>query len=408
MERFMPATPDTQATPGVSVIIPAYNQAGYLGQAIRSVLEQTYHDVEVIVVDDGSTDSTRQVAQGFTDTRLRYVYQENAGLSAARNTGILHARGRYVSYLDSDDFFLPHKLDVLTDTLEREPTLGMAAGQAVPVDDTGTPVGRVFDRPLPEIPANWLLGNPLHVGSVLLRQEWQERVGFFDTRLRSYEDWDLWLRLARAGCTIRLIARPVSAYRFHGAQMTRQAEQMTQASFAVLDKTFADPDLPWDWTIMRKGAYSRAHLRGAAQAYLTGQFEDGAWHLRHAICLEPALASQNGAALAQHFAAWTDLPKTGDSLSFLASIYDHLPDELDGLRARRGQELARVAMHTAFEAFARGDMRTARVAVRRAVRYSPTWLGNRGVVSVLLRSHLSMRLPGSGHAPRPEAESRYV
>ena len=96
-----------------SVIIPAYNQGRYLSAAIRSVLEQTLQDFEIIVVDDGSSDDTPAVAQAFDEPRVRYIYQENRGLSAARNTGIRQAQGRYLSYLDSDDWFLPRKLELI-------------------------------------------------------------------------------------------------------------------------------------------------------------------------------------------------------------------------------------------------------------------------------------------------------
>jgi glycosyltransferase involved in cell wall biosynthesis len=372
-----------------SVIIPAYNQGRYLGAAIRSVLEQTHQDFEIIVVDDGSTDDTRAVAHAFTDPRLRYVYQENRGLSAARNTGIRHAQGRYISYLDSDDQFLPVKLALLTEESEREPLAGLVAGQAIPVDDEGHAVGRIFDRPLPDDPAQLLLGNPLHVGSVLVCREWQERAGFFDETLRSYEDWDMWLRLARLGCPMRSVTEPVSLYRFHGAQMTRIGAQMTTATFAVLDKAFADPALPEAWRLLKDRAYSRANLRAAAQAYLAGDYAQGAECVSQAVALDPSLAAGGGEPLAKHFAAWIELPKTRDPLGFLEAVYLHLPPELGALRARREAELGRAAMQIAFAAYAHRDMTTARRTARAAFRHDPRWLSNGGAVAVLIRSHLN-------------------
>lgn len=370
----------------VSIVIPAYNQAHYLGRAIQSALQQTHRALELIVVDDGSTDDTAAVAQGFADSRVRYVYQENRGLSAARNTGLRHASGQFVSYLDSDDQFLPHKLELLLAELERHPAAGLAAGQAIPVDQEGQPIGQVFDKGLPAESAQWLLGNPLHVGSVLVRRTWQERVAFFDESLRSYEDWDLWLRLARAGCPMRWVAHPVSLYRFHPAQMTRDGRQMTTATFAVLDKVFADPNLPESWQRLHDQAYSNAHLRAAAQAYQVGDFEAAKASLAQAVRLNPALAADGGAALADHFAAWTDLPKTSEPLAFLQRIYDNLPAELTELGRRRRAYLGQAAMQRAFAAHARGDNRTAQAMARQAVRYQPGWLTNRGAWSLLLRS----------------------
>lgn len=372
-----------------SVIIPAYNQGRYLDSAIRSVLEQTRQDFEIVVVDDGSTDDTRAVAQAFGDPRVRYVYQENRGLAGARNTGLRYSLGQYVSFLDSDDRLLPENLELLAGALDRLPTVGFVAGQTVPVDDNGDQVGRTFDRPLPEDPPQLLLGNPVAVGSMLVRRAWQERVGFFDETLRSYEDWDMWLRLARAGCPMHYIPQPVFLYRFHSAQMTRVGSQMTKATFAVLDKTFADPDLPESWRALKNQAYSRANLRAAAQAYLAGDFAQGAAYVSQAAALDPTLTADGGAPLARHFAAWIELPKTRDPLGFLASVYAHLPPEMDALRTRRGREIGRAAMQMAFEAQARGDMRTARRAARAAFRRDPGWLSNRGAVSVLIQSHLS-------------------
>ena len=377
--------------PAVSVIIPAYNQARYLDEAIRSVLAQTCPDLEIVVVDDGSTDNTPEVAQQHTDPRLRYIRQENQGLSAARNTGIRHARARYLTYLDSDDLFMPAKLSLLMAEIERSPAAGLVAGQAIPIDDAGNKIGHIFDQPLPDDPEMLLLGNPLHVGSILLRREWQERVGFFDTALRSYEDWDMWLRLARAGCPMRSIAQPVSLYRFHSAQMTRHGAQMTNASFAVLDKVYRDDDLPHAWRALRSRAYSRANLRAAAQDYLAANYPTGANHLIQAVAQDDSLLADDAARLAAHLSAWSELPKVGDRVSFLESVYEHLPPELDLVRSRKRYDLGRAAMQSAFEAYQRGDLAAARIAVQRAFRYDPRWLANRGAVAVFVRSSFPLQ-----------------
>ncbi|MCL4262305.1 MAG: glycosyltransferase [Anaerolineae bacterium] len=373
----------------VSVIIPAYNQGHFLAEAVNSVLAQTYPRVEVIVVDDGSTDDTAVVAHNFTDPRVQYVYKQNGGLSSARNEGLRHAQGQYISYLDSDDCFLPEKLAILVGEMDAHPAVGFVAGQAIPVDEHGRHVGKKFDTPLPTDAKQLLLGNPLHVGSVLVRRDWQDKVGFFDESLRSYEDWDMWLRLAQAGCQMRYVPQPVSLYRFHTAQMTRDGRQMTSATFAVLDKLFADPTLPPDWLALKDKAYSQAYLRKTAQSYRLRDYHTGQESLRQAVVLDPSLMADEGAALARHFAAWVELPKTSDKFTFLEDIYNHLPPELTPLQTRRKQELGRAAMQVAFEAYEKKEMAETRTAVRRALRYQPGWLANRGALSIFLRSHLS-------------------
>jgi glycosyltransferase involved in cell wall biosynthesis len=370
--------------PTVTVIIPAYNQSRYLGEAVQSVLAQTYGDFEIVVVDDGSTDDTRSVAAGFTDPRVRYIYQQNRGLSAARNTGIRHARGALLTFLDSDDLFLPEKLGLLVAALDENPHVGFVAGQAVLIDEVSRPVGEVFDRGLPADRSELLLGNPLHVGSVLLRREWQERVGLFDETLRSYEDWDMWLRLVRAGCQMQWVDRPVSLYRFHRAQMTRIGTQMTTATFAVLDKTYSSPDLPESWRARKEEAYSRAFLRAAAQAYTARDFARAQGYMREAVARNPGLCADDGQAVARLAAGWANHVKTAEPLTFLSAFYDHLPEELGMLRKRRRRELAREALQLGFAAYRQQDTGSVRSRLWQAIGYDPRVLLNRGVLSMLL------------------------
>jgi glycosyltransferase involved in cell wall biosynthesis len=375
--KFMPKT---------SVIIPAYNQARYLNQAIESVLNQTDPDFELVVVDDGSTDDTAQIAHTFSDKRLRYIYQENRGLSAARNAGIHHTSAPFITFLDSDDVFLPEKISCLAEALQQHPEFGLVAGQAIPIDEEGLRIGKIFDKPIPKEPSLLLLGNPLHVGSVMLRRECQEKVGDFDESLRSYEDWDMWLRLARNGCGFGWVPRPVSLYRFHTAQMTRIGTQMTTSTFAVLDKVYADANLPEEWQSLRDKAYSHAHLRAAAQAYLAHDFDYARNQLRKAVQLNSELANGEGRALADLFISWTELPKVRDRFQFLEGVFNHLPEEIPALQKNRRQYLGEAAIQMAFQAYLTGDYKMTRNAVIHAIRYQPHWMINRGAVSIFIRS----------------------
>jgi tetratricopeptide (TPR) repeat protein len=252
-------------------------------------------------------------------------------------------------------------------------------------------VGQTFTTPLPERGERLLLGNPLHVGSVLLRREWQEKAGFFDETLRSYEDWDMWLRLALLGCPMSSIAQPVSQYRFHTAQMTRLGHQMTHATFSVLDKVFAMRDLPAGWLSLRDQAYSRAYLRAAAQAYHASDIPKAKAYLDQAIDLDPGLLQDGAAPLAAIFRSWLDLPKTALPLDFLERIYANLPDSLGELRSRRRNMLGEAAIQLAFEAYQRGDLPLAYDAVRGAFSYQPKNLLNRGALVIFVRSRRAKR-----------------
>lgn len=368
----------------VSVIIPAYNQGEYLRQAVQSALGQTCPDMEVVVVDDGSTDNTAEVAQSFADSRVKYVYQANRGLSGARNTGVRCSNGEWVTFLDSDDLNLPEKHEILLDLFNKDPELGMAAGTSIIIDQHGEQLGKPFNTPLPQDLSRLLLWNPMQVCSVMIRREWLDRVGPFDESLRAYEDWDLYLRLARLGCRMAWTPAPVAKYRFHTGQMTRERDRMTQATFAVLDKFFADGTLPESWLAQKNRAYAGAHLRAAIQAYRIEDWTGGAAELDQAVRLDPELGADGGIRMAHQLSAMADSPKIPDKLSFLERVYDSLPISLAQLQRNRRRHLGECAAEGGFEALQTGDRPAARRKFLQAVRYRPGWLLNRGVLSTLL------------------------
>lgn len=371
----------------VSVIIPAYNQGHYLSKAIQSVLNQTYQNLEIIVVDDGSTDDTALVAHSFQNPQIIYIFQDNSGLSSARNTGIRNAHGEFISYLDSDDLFLPDKLQILVDVFQQDPEVGFCAGQAIPINENEQPIGKIFDKSIPHLTEHLVFGNPLHVGSVLLRTSWQERVGEFDETLRSYEDWEMWLRLARAGCKMTYVPQPVSLYRFHTAQMTRIGHQMTNATFSVLDKVFNDANLPPNWLELKDKAYSNANLRAMAQSYLAEDYLQAKQYMCKAVELNPELIINNGDLLVNRLSALANSPKNPDPVSFLEKIYTHLPDEFAELGLHKTNELSKMSIELAFEAYSQKDYSKTRTYVQRALQYQPSWSKNPGVISILLKSY---------------------
>ncbi|MGA9532817.1 MAG: glycosyltransferase [Anaerolineales bacterium] len=371
----------------VSVIVPAYNQSRFLGAALESIFNQDFEDFELVVVDDGSTDETADVVRSYKDARLHYYFQPNSGLSAARNTGIRKSSGEFLAFLDADDLFLPSKLTSLLRAFHESPELGLVAGQAILIDESGRRIGKTFSQGPPNPIERMLLGNPLHVGSVLLRHGCQEKVGYFDEMLQSYEDWDYWLRLAYAGCRIGWVDEPVSMYRFHQDQMTRDGETMTAAVFSVLNKFYFTSQLRGEWRSLRNEAYSRAHLRAAAQDFAAQNYDQANAHLGEAAKLNPKLLEDGGRPLADHFMAWIELPKFRDPLGFLNRIYSNLSDRFLSLKLRRRSELSKAAMMFAFDAYQVGDLRRARQAIVSAIRHDPKRLRDRGTISVLLRAY---------------------
>ena len=190
--------------PSVTVVIATYNRAGMVGTAIRSVLEQTYADLELVVVDDCSPDNTRDVVEAVANPRVRYVrHERNSGLPAGRNTGIRAARGEFVAFLDDDDTWLPHKL-------ERQL-------KAIPGFDAVLCAARVEGRKGSKIyrhdevtPAQLRRGNRFDPSGLLVRRSLIAALGF-DESLRNGEDWDAFIRIAAEG-RIAYLHEPLLVY----------------------------------------------------------------------------------------------------------------------------------------------------------------------------------------------------
>ena len=218
----------------MSVVVPCYNQAHYLGEAIESVLGQTYRPVELIVVDDGATDCTAEVAAAYPEVRC--LHQTNQGLAAARNAGLRAARGEYVTFLDADDRLLPGALQVSAAALDLNPDAAFAVGRhlRIAADGTSLPVRhrpRVDRDHYVSLVRRCWIAMP---ATVTYRRAILEAAGAFDTRLRCAEDYDLYLRLARRHPIVDHYAE-VAEYRQHAGTLSRNAARMLEATLAVLE-----------------------------------------------------------------------------------------------------------------------------------------------------------------------------
>ena len=227
----------------VSVIVPAYNAARYLPDALKSVLRQAYQDWEVILVDDGSTDNTREVVSSFIPqfgSRLNYIYQANKGLPAARNTAIRNARGKYLALLDADDVWLEHRLELTVARLDEDPEIGIAHGHVMRIGPNGETLG-VPARP----PARYLSGRiardiylrRAHIlcPTATFRRNCVDVVGYFDETMRASEDRDMWFRIAER-YTVAYIPEIIAQYRSSPSSMSRDLHRMKTAQRQFCDK----------------------------------------------------------------------------------------------------------------------------------------------------------------------------
>jgi glycosyltransferase involved in cell wall biosynthesis len=180
----------------VSVVIPSYNRAQYLSSAIDSIISQSYPIYEIIVVDDGSSDDTAGVCARYGKP-VRYVYQDNAGPSSARNTGIEHATGELLAFLDSDDTWLPGKTERQVALFERDQSLGLCATANYNCDENGTITDLHCICPTnpSRIRREIFIRSLFCTPSVMVRRECFRHVGMFDTSYKFGEDWDMWIRI---------------------------------------------------------------------------------------------------------------------------------------------------------------------------------------------------------------------
>lgn len=230
--------------PTVSVIIPCYNTAQFVGDTLASVFAQTRRDFEVIVVNDGSPDTPllEQALAPYRD-RIVYIVQENRGLAGARNTAIRAAQGEYVALLDSDDIWEPNYLEVQLAQFERDPSIDVLYPDAIIFGDTPHAGRRAmeFSPSDGEVTFERIVRQEVNVRVfATVRRDLLFRVGLFDEALRSSEDYDLWLRIAKAGGRIAYHRQPLVRYRRHGASLSADPEWMSHHIQRVLEKTLAN------------------------------------------------------------------------------------------------------------------------------------------------------------------------
>lgn len=281
----------TRQAPVVSIIIPTYNSAQFVTSAVDSALGQTYRDVEIIVVDDGSQDSTRSVLAPYAG-RIRYLRQENRGLAGARNTGIRVATGEFVGLLDADDQWRPDYLETMV-LLARERDAAVCYCQARCMSADGDDLPQVLGGPpvaSTEIRRKLLRANFLIPSTILARRSVLLAADLFDEALRSCEDWDLWLRLPPATSIAGTDAQLVR-YRIHGSSLSTDPSSMQHAVRTVIEKHFGhDDQQEHTWSVEKRRAYGGAYRYHALTCVLRQRDWPAAGvHLRRAFEADPTL-----------------------------------------------------------------------------------------------------------------------
>ncbi len=232
----------------ISVIIPAYNSENYIEKAINSVLNQTYQNFEIIIINDGSTDNTEEVIKQFTDSRIKYIYQANQGVSAARNKAIELSDGDYIAFLDADDVWHPEKLQIQLNCFKKNPDINLVYSNIKMIEEsTDIEFIKNFDnfKTRKNLIKNLIL-TPFNCPSpstVLLKKECLPEAGLFDKNLTVGEDLDLWLRIAVKN-NFYCIKKPLATAirRQNGITRTLDPTKAIENNIYILNKFFNETD----------------------------------------------------------------------------------------------------------------------------------------------------------------------
>ena len=256
----------------VSVVIPAYNKAELTVKTVESVLSQTYKNIEIIVVDDGSTDNTKDLLKPYVG-KIQYIHKDNGGACSARNVGIRKSTGEYICLIDCDDTYLPKKIEKSVAYLEKHPECGFVHTAAYLVDEKGniiTQHSHKWAHKTGWISKYLLFKNFICNSTVVIRKSCFEKVGLFDEEIFTPGDWDMWLRLSE-NYKVGYISKPLTKYMVSSSFIFNNLIRAQEEELKVIGKIFKR--FPQMSKKLKGKIMSSFYLRHALNYLLTKDFE---------------------------------------------------------------------------------------------------------------------------------------
>ena len=435
--------------PKVSIFIPNYNYARYLPQCLDSILAQTYPDFEIVIVDDGSTDSSLEVLMDYQRRFPEKIHchwhpeHANKGVSATSNLAISKARGEYLAWTGADDVWYPEKLELQVDQLDHDSRLGMVYSYADFIDDEG--------RALPGRAGVDVTRDPDPIGRMLqfchppamttvIRRQCLEDVGTVDETLRACEDWDLWIRIF-SRWRVGFIDRSLAQYRIHGRNLSKRIDPKVDLNRILT--FYRRLEQKWDdiGGILLKARYRAIlDLQLAFHLFSNQETDEAITHLHSAFQRDPGLCEDIAfiddwlnqwkpdffTPEHSHFGFWViaNLPPTittdvrkqlfelqlqnPETKAFfvrrgiargksqtepvgMARIFDDCPDGLTMPRVWREDVLKEIYPALLFESYKSGELYKTRYYWQKAIQSDLTWLANRGVLSIGVKAFLDGR-----------------
>lgn len=322
-------------SPLVSVIIPAYNQAEFLPETIQSVLNQSYQDFEIIVVNDASTDDTDEVMAQFTDPRIKYiVHEKNQRLSAARNTGINASTGGIIFLLDADDLFHPDKLRAHVEFLAEHPEVGVSYNARFELNHSSNTIREMWRPPLSVGLKDLVIGFPFSPSDTVVRREWAFKVGLFDPEVRTAEDTDFPCRLALAGCQFAGINRALNYRRYHSGRGRANLPGRINDVERVQAAVFADPRCPEEVRALGRMAIKHHLMVVVSLALIQNETELAHEYVRSLVELDPSVTEGDPCELTEFLLSECVADESEDHETLLARVFAQLPPELEWLSSQ--------------------------------------------------------------------------
>ena len=318
------------ATPLVSIVIPAYNQADFVGEAIQSVLDQTYQNFEVLVVNDASQDNTHELVNQFDDPRVRQIHHpQNRGLPASRNSGMRASVGEYIALLDADDYFQHEKLAIHVDFLERKTEVGSSYNSRFELNHSSNTIRELW-LPLKKVNlADFILGFPFSPSDMVIKREWAFAVGLFDESFISGgEDTDFPCRLALAGCQFEGVERALNFRRYHSGRGRKNLPGRLDDVSRALKATFNDPRCPKDTLALRPLALKHHLMVLASLAFIQGESDLGQEYTRQVIKIDPNVLRGERCELIEFFLMESVADENVNHVDLLKTIFAQLPPEI--------------------------------------------------------------------------------
>jgi glycosyltransferase involved in cell wall biosynthesis len=353
----------------VSIIIPTYNRAEMLRQTLDSVLAQTHRALEVIVVDNASTDHTPAVMAGYEarDARIRYVRKPvNTGLTHSYNLGRQVSTAEYIHFLDSDDTIDPRKTEWQLAEFVRDPAVDVVFSRCIHTDGDLRPFRRGPVLPSTDFLRVALYWTYVWFGASMFRRSALDRAGLMDESLKQSGDYDLLIRLLLSGATLRYLPRAVTHYRLHTNNQTAFTTELEPDVRALLDRTFADRRLPPALQSEKPAALASACFWFAQGYYKSGRIDDGRRALAEAAALTVDNTRTLNALREMPGSAWV-----GDPVGLVETVLAHLPDSLRWVDSYRPELLWRAHAARGCRALALGDPACFAAALRSALRADP-------------------------------------